>query len=106
VLRSSLVEQLLRTDPSTILPVLTTKAGPLIALTRQFLAAQARVAGVAISEEHAEQLAEVAARLGLSFVLTRDTVFPVDDEAALRESLRRVLRPVLTPLFSRVLPLD
>ena len=30
-LRSSLVEQLLRTDPSTILPFLTTKAGPLIA---------------------------------------------------------------------------
>jgi AcrR family transcriptional regulator len=106
VLRSSLVEQLLRTDPSTILPFLTTKAGPLMALTRQFLAAQARVAGVAISEEHAEQLAEVAARLGLSFVLTRDTVFPVDNEAALRESLRRVLRPVLTPLFSRVSPLD
>jgi AcrR family transcriptional regulator len=100
VLRSSLVEQLLRTDPSTILPFLTTKAGPLIAITRQFLSAQARVAGVAISEEHAEQLAEIAARLGLSFVLTRDTVFPVDDDAALRQALRQVLRPVLAPLLT------
>ncbi len=99
-LRSSLVEQLLRTDPSTILPFLTTEAGPLIALTRQLLVAQARAAGVSIAEEHAGELAEIAARLGLSFVLTRETVFPVDDDEAFRSSLRQVLRPVLTPLFA------
>ena len=98
-LRNSLVEQLLRTDPSTILPFLTTKAGPLVAMTRQFLVTQARVAGVAISTEHAEQLAEIAARLGLSFVLTRDTVFPVEDELALRASLRRVLHPFVAAMF-------
>jgi hypothetical protein len=90
----------LRSDPSTILPFLTTKAGPLIAITRQFLVAQARAVGAAISNEHAEELAEIAARLGLSFVLTRETVFPVEDEDALRASLRRVLRPVLSPLFA------
>jgi AcrR family transcriptional regulator len=99
-LRSSLVEQLLRTDPSTILPFLTTKAGPLVALTRQLLVTQARAAGATMTAEHAEELAEIAARLGLSFVLTRDSVFPVDDDEALRASLRRVLRPVLSPLFS------
>ena len=99
-LRNSLVEQLLRTDPSTILPFLTTKAGPLVAITRGFLVAQARLAGAAISEQHAEELAEIAARLGLSFVLTRETVFPVDDDAALRASLHRVLGPVLAPLFA------
>ncbi len=99
VLRASLVEQLLRTDPSTILPFLTTKAGPLIAIARQFLVAQAQVAGVAVSEEHAEQLAEIAARLGLSFVLTRETVFPLEDEASLREALRCVFRPVLAPML-------
>ncbi|HWD56380.1 MAG TPA: helix-turn-helix domain-containing protein [Acidimicrobiales bacterium] len=99
-LRSSLVEQLLRTDPSTILPFLTTRAGPLVALTRQLLVAQAVAAGVAITSEHAEELAEIAARLGLSFVLTRESVFPIDDEAALRGSLRRVLRPLLSPLFA------
>jgi AcrR family transcriptional regulator len=99
-LRSSLVEQLLRSDPSTILPFLTTKAGPLIALTRQLLVTQARAAGATISAEHADELAEIAARLGLSFVLTRESVFPVDDDEALRASLRRVLRPVLSPLFT------
>jgi AcrR family transcriptional regulator len=100
VLRSSLVEQLLRTDPSTVLPFLTTKAGPLIAITRQFLLTQARAVGAAISDEHALELAEIAARLCLSFVLTRETVFPVEEEDALRASLRRVLRPVLSPLFA------
>ncbi len=99
-LRSSLVEQLLRTDPSTILPFLTTRAGPLVALTRQLLAVQARAAGASMTEEHAGELAEITARLGLSFVLTRESVFPVDDEDELRVSLRRVLRPVLSPLFA------
>ena len=99
-LRNSLVEQLLRSDPSTILPFLTTKAGPLITITRDFLVAQARAVGADLAEEHVEELAEIAARLGLSFILTRETVFPVDDDAALRTSLRRVLRPVLLPLFA------
>ena len=99
-LRGSLVEELLRTDPSTILPFLTTKAGPLIAITRQALAAQADAAGADLSPEFAAELAEIAARLGLSFVLTRDTVFPVNDDVALRESLRRVLRPLLAPMFA------
>ncbi len=50
--------------------------------------------------EHAAELAEIAARMGLSFILTRDTVFRVEDEDALRDSLRRLLRPVLAPLFA------
>jgi hypothetical protein len=44
-------------------------------------------------------LAEVAARLGLSFILTRDTVFPIDDADALRASLHRLLRPILAPIL-------
>jgi AcrR family transcriptional regulator len=99
-LRGSLVETLLRSDPSTVLPFLTTKAGPLVALTRQMLAAQAQVAGADLEPEHAAELAEVVARLGLSFILTRDTAFPVDDGAALRASLRRLLEPVLGAIFA------
>ncbi len=101
-LRSSLVEKLLQSDPTTILPFLTTSAGPLIALTRQVLAAQAAAAGAVIDPEQAQELAEIVARLGLSFILTRDTVFPVQDEEALRRALRRLLRPVLVPLFGTV----
>jgi TetR/AcrR family transcriptional repressor of uid operon len=98
-LRSSLVETLLESDPGTILPFLTTSAGPLVALTRQLLVAQAGAAGATIDAEQAQELAEIAARLGLSFILTRDTVFPVHDEEALRVALRRLLRPILAPLF-------
>ena len=98
-LRSSLVEKLLVSDPGTILPFLTTSAGPLVALTRQLLVAQAGAAGATIDDAQAQELAEIAARLGLSFILTRDTVFPVYDEEALRRALRRLLRPVLAPLF-------
>jgi TetR/AcrR family transcriptional repressor of uid operon len=98
-LRSSLVETLLESDPGTILPFLTTSAGPLVALTRQLLVAQAGAAGATVDAEQAQELAEIAARLGLSFILTRDTVFPVHDEEALRVALRRLLRPILAPLF-------
>jgi TetR/AcrR family transcriptional regulator, repressor for uid operon len=98
-LRSSLVEKLLESDPGTVLPFLTTSAGPLVALTSQLLVAQAGAAGATIDDAQAQELAEIAARLGLSFILTRDTVFPVDDEEALRQALRRLLRPILAPLF-------
>jgi AcrR family transcriptional regulator len=99
-LRSSVVERLLQSDPATILPFLTTEAGPLVALTREMLTAQARAAGAAVDPEQAAELAEIVARLGLSFILTRDTVFPVEDDEALRRALRRLLRPVLAPLFT------
>jgi AcrR family transcriptional regulator len=98
-LRSSLVETLLRSDPSTILPFLTTRAGPLVALARELLVTQTAAAGVPIDPQQARELAEVVARLGLSFILTRDSVFPVGDDDALRDALRRLLRPVLAPLF-------
>jgi hypothetical protein len=45
--------------------------------------------------DHAAEVAEIAARLGLSFILTRDTVFPLDDEKATREAVRRLMRPLL-----------
>ncbi|MEY2571085.1 MAG: hypothetical protein QOE63_1435 [Acidimicrobiaceae bacterium] len=98
-LRGSIVEQLLRSDPATVLPFLSTEAGPLLAIARQLLAEQARAAGTQLDEDHVAELAEVAARLGLSFILTRDTVLPTSDTDALRSSLYRLLRPVLRPLL-------
>jgi AcrR family transcriptional regulator len=98
-LRGSLVEELLQSDPATVLPFLTTDAGPLMALARELLVNQARAVGTTIDDDHARELAEIAARLGLSFILTRDTVFSLDDPDALRASLHRLLRPMLTPLL-------
>jgi hypothetical protein len=97
-LRDSLVEKLLQSDADTFLPFLTTRAGPLIALARQVIVEGIRSAGLSVDDQQTAEAAEVAARLGLSFILTRETVFPVDDPDSLRESLRRLLRPVLAPL--------
>lgn len=96
-LDGSIVDHLLRTDPAAVLPLLTTDAGPLVALARAALAPQLRAAGVARTAAQAEVLAETMARLGLSFVLTRDTVVPVDDPAAMRRTIRSLLTPLLTP---------
>jgi AcrR family transcriptional regulator len=97
-LQSSLVDKLLRSDPETLLPFLTTGAGPLVALTRQAIVAHARRANLDVDEAQAAEIAEIAARLGLSFVLTRDTVFPVGDADQLRASLHRLFAPLLGPL--------
>jgi AcrR family transcriptional regulator len=95
-LRDSLVERLLHSDPATFVPFLTTGAGPLIALARQLLVGSVlRDAPAAVDTTRASEAAEAAARLGLSFILTRDTVFPLDDADQMRASLRAVVRPVL-----------
>jgi AcrR family transcriptional regulator len=90
-LDTSVVQRLLRSDPAIFLPFLTTEAGPLLAIARHAIGAQLSAIGIAAAPE----LAEVAARIGLSFILTRDTVLPVDDPAALDEAVRRTLRPLM-----------
>jgi len=93
-LRGSVVESLLRSDPATFLPFLTIGAGSLLALARERLVAGAGAAGLRLEPA----VAEVAARLGLSFILTRETAFPVDDENEARAVLHRLVRPVLAGL--------
>jgi AcrR family transcriptional regulator len=94
----SLVTALLDSDPTTFLPFLTTEAGPLLALARELLVAQAAALGADVDHQTAAELAELAARLGVSYLLTRETVFPVGDPEAARRSLQRVLGPMLAPL--------
>jgi AcrR family transcriptional regulator len=94
----SLVTALLKSDPTTFLPFLTTEAGPLLALGRDLIVSQAMALGADVDRQTASELAELAARLGVSFLVTRETVFPVDDPEAARRSLRRVLGPLLAPL--------
>lgn len=91
----SVVDHLLRNDPTAVLPLLTTGAAPLIELARAFLAPQLLAARVVADDTAAAVLAESMARLGLSFALTRDTIVPVDDPAALRAAIRAVLGPLL-----------
>lgn len=90
-LEGSVVDSLLRSDPATFLPFLTTDAGPLLAIARGAITAHVSSMAPAPSAE----LAEAAARFGLSFILTRETVLPVDDPVALDEAVRRMIRPFL-----------
>lgn len=97
-LDGSVVDELLRSDPGTFLPFLTTGAGPLLAIARRSLAAQVRAFNPRVDPHLAEELGEAAARMGLSFILTRDSVVPLDDPRAARRSVRRLLQPLLAPL--------
>jgi AcrR family transcriptional regulator len=102
-LEGSVVDELLHTDPATFLPFLTTGAGPLLALARELLVAAAEHAGIRAGRDRLAAAAEVAARLGLSFILTRDTVLPLaDDPAAARAVVRDLLEPVLASLTREV----
>lgn len=96
-LEDSVVDHLLRNDPGAVLPLLTTGAAPLIALARVALTPQLIAAGVAADEQQAAIVAESLARLGLSFVLTRETVVPVGDPQAMRAAVEALLRPLLRP---------
>lgn len=86
-LNTSVVDALLRSDPETFLPFLTTEAGSLLG-----------IATTAINNAlggGSPELAEAAARIGLSFVLTRDSVLPLTKPKQLDASVRRLLRGVL-----------
>src|SRR5690606_24777785 len=83
-LDGSVVDHLLQHDPQQVLPILTTGAGPLIALARSAVAPQLVAAGVTDDPHQAAVIAETLARVGLSFVLTRDTLIPLDDPRSIR----------------------
>ncbi len=82
-----LLRRLLVTEPDTTLPLLTTEAGPLLAIGRGYIADTLR----RLQTEHdlpdfdTEPVAEMFARLALSLALTPEGVIPVDDVAAARE---------------------
>lgn len=94
-LDGSVVDALLRLDPATFLPYLTTGAGPLVALAREAIVA---IVEADTGRRPPPAVAEVCARMGLSYVLTRDTVLPVDDPAALRREVRLAIGPLLAGL--------
>lgn len=88
-LNDSVVDVLLRSDPETFLPFLTTEAGPLLDIARSAVMSELASRGVDAPVE----LAEAAARFGLSFILTRSTILPLHDDAELDRSIRRMVGP-------------
>jgi hypothetical protein len=72
-------------------------------LVREFLIAQIRAgqaAGELLGRDPAV-LAEVAVRLGTSFVLMPDSVLPLGEEEETYEAIRGLVGPVLAPQQKR-----
>ena len=97
-LEPSVVNRLLRSDPHALLPFLTTEGGPLIRLAGDLLAGVALDNGMGADRAQLALFGEVAARIGLSFILTRPTLLPVEDPAAAAAMLRPMLGTILASL--------
>jgi AcrR family transcriptional regulator len=98
----ALLKKLLRTEPETILPSLTVDAGPILDFAIDQSAAELRTdiyGSTAITpdqERHLRTVAEVHARLTLSFIVTQHSsvnLATIDDTRAF---VRRYLLPMIT----------
>jgi AcrR family transcriptional regulator len=95
--RNKLLRRLLQTEPELVLPVLTTGGAPVLALGRDYLTGVLRdfQADGLMPDFDPVPMAEVLARLSLSFALTPDTALPLDDQEATRAILRAHIVPAL-----------
>jgi AcrR family transcriptional regulator len=91
-----LLERLARVEPEALLQELTKDASAVFRLVHQFLSAlisEGQATGELMPGDP-DVLAEIGIRLGASFVLIPDSVLPLDDQAATREAVRRLLAPL------------
>ena len=95
--RNKLLRRLLQTEPELVLPALTTGGAPVLALGRDYLTGVLRdfQADGLMPDFDPVPMAEVLARLSLSFALTPDTALPLDNQEATRAILRAHIIPAL-----------
>jgi AcrR family transcriptional regulator len=91
-----LLDRLARFEPEDLLSELTRDDSAVFRLVRAFLVEQIRSGQEAGELRGGDPalLAELAVRLGASFVLIPDSVIALDDEAATREALRSLIAPL------------
>lgn len=94
-----MLERLARFEPEALLSELTRDDSAAFRLVREFLIGLVREGQATgdVADGDPEVLAELALRLGASFVLIPETVLPLDDEPATRELVRTLIGPVLRP---------
>jgi AcrR family transcriptional regulator len=92
-----LLNRLARVEPESVLEALVADRGAMFAAARQFAAARLRAAQQAgvLGPIAVDEAAELLVRVGVSFVLIQDSVFPLDDDARIRELARQLIAPVL-----------
>jgi AcrR family transcriptional regulator len=98
-----LLERLARVEPEALLFELTRDQSAVFRLVLDFLVGLIGAAQTAgdLPPGDPAPLAELALRLGASFVLMPDSVLPLDDERATRSTVRALLAPLLEPLRLR-----
>ncbi len=92
-----LLERLARVEPDALLRELTRDDSAVFRLVRDFLIGQiveGQAAGELVEGDPA-LLAEVGVRLGASFVLMPESVLPLEDEEATRQSFRALIAPLV-----------
>lgn len=96
--RHKLLQRLLRTEPEIVLPMLTVNGGPVIDLGREYLTDfMHRLQGQGkLPPYDVEPLAEMMARLAVSFAVTPHSIIPLNDADATRATLRSFLVPAIT----------
>jgi AcrR family transcriptional regulator len=97
-----LLNRLLRTEPELIVPYLTTKAAPILAASREFIAGfaqqEAQEGRLPLRSEEIAGVSELLARSVLSFVLTPDSVLGLKTQAEIRRFAESYLAPTLKAL--------
>lgn len=93
-----LLRRLLVTEPEIVLPTLTVRGGPVLAIGRGYLTGTIRrlQAERKIPEYDAEPVAEVLARIAHSLLLTPEGCIPGEDDEATRAFARQHIAPLLT----------
>lgn len=92
-----MLARLARVEPELLLYELNRNGSAIFRLVRDFLVAQIRTAQAAgeLIDIDPEPLAEVAVRLGASFVLMPDSVIASDDEQRTRETVSGLIATLL-----------
>ncbi len=95
--RHPLLARLARFEPEALLRELNRDGSAVFRLVRDFLVAEIRQAqrGGELLAPDPEALAEIAVRLGASFVLMPDSVIAIDDERRARQTISSLLAPML-----------
>lgn len=98
--KHTLLNKLLATEPSVLLPFLSVDAGPLLAMAVRSIAPVIRQR-TGFSERKSLMLSEWLVRIAASVVLTRHVVFDFDDPETATQFALTAMEPVLCPAASR-----
>jgi AcrR family transcriptional regulator len=101
---SSVVAQVLRSDPDAVLPLLTTDAALIVAAAREAVVERYLAMRPGNDRARATIVGEALIRLAMSLALAPTPVIPMDDPEAAAAALHQIVDPLLRPLVRSPAP--